>query len=547
MNTRHPFRGRVEVAEYHDTGIQDYQGHPLIECLPPILEDEEAIRMIKNIRKFNPDERLLSPSKRRHCIERLRSFVVPLSYHIDLQQDISELIRQGYVSRNLRTNDDIRRMRNVMMGFKNEAIANLEKKRFFVPAATSSGIAVIGISGAGKTTGINRVLNLYPQIIIHPEYEEKQLVWVKVDCPVTGTVKQLCLGLIKEMGDLFGEVHYENYARYRTDELIVLLASLAMRYHLGVLVIDEIQYLNEARSGGAALMLNFFNTLINTIGVPVVLIGTPKAKDIFAKEFRNTKRVTNQGSIYWDRLQMDSTDWTIFLSQLWKHQWTQIEVELTEEFNRIMYEESQGIPDVAVKIYIESQKKAIEEGEKLTPSIISSVAQKQFKILQPALNALRSGKKRDLIRFLDIFLSDSPKRVISLSDKKEFEKQFSMDLDTLLSEQEEENDLDEIVTWLMDAGITEDVARKVAEKSKCEDKDKWRAASFQEAILPTKNEQNDKVNAVRPQKREKKQVRQVGLVSVLNKHKKKKATSTSYDILKEAGYIQDPFNFLKLE
>ena len=43
---------------------------------------------------------------------------------------------------------------------------------------------------------------------------------------------------------------------------------------LGLLVIDEIQHLNQAKSGGAEKMLNFFLQLMNTLGLPVVLIGT---------------------------------------------------------------------------------------------------------------------------------------------------------------------------------------------------------------------------------------------------------------------------------
>ncbi|MDP1511872.1 ATP-binding protein [Paenibacillus ottowii] len=547
MTVKHPIRGRVEVAEYRDTGIPDYNGHPLIEALPCIMEDADVIRKIKNIKKFNPEERMMSPSKRRHCIERLRSFVIPLSHHIELQQDFSEMIRQGYLSRNINTTDYIRRLRSLMLGFKDPEIAELEKEHLFVPAPTSSGLAIIGISGAGKTTAINRILSLYPQVIMHPKYEEKQLVWLKVDCPVTGTVKQLCLGVIKEVGELFGDMNYELYSRYRTDQLIPVLASMAMRYHLGVLVIDEIQYLSEAKSGGATLMLNFFNSLINMIGIPVILIGTPKAKSLFSQEFRNIKRVTNQGSIYWDRLKKEDSDWILFLSQLWKHQWTQHEVEMTQELNNVMYEESQGIPDLIVKIFIESQKRAIETEERLTSSLIHSVAQNQFKILQPALDALRSGKKEEMLRFLDIFLSDSPKEILTNVDRTELKRNFGLDVDQLLDENQQEDEMNEIVIWLMDAGVTEEAARKAAGKHKTEDKTLWKRLAFQEAhsaivdvaeAIPSssnrkKTEKNRKLN---------------GLITHINKETvKKKNKQTNYAILKAAGYIQDPFKFLQLE
>ncbi len=58
------------------------------------------------------------------------------------------------------------------------------------------------------------------------------------------------------------------------------MSLTAANHCIGVLVIDEIQRLSQARSGGAERMLNFFVQLINTIGVPVVLIGTYKARSL---------------------------------------------------------------------------------------------------------------------------------------------------------------------------------------------------------------------------------------------------------------------------
>lgn len=49
------------------------------------------------------------------------------------------------------------------------------------------------------------------------------------------------------------------------------MALVAANHHLGVLVIDEIQRLNLAKSGGAEKMLNFFTQLVNSVGVPVVI------------------------------------------------------------------------------------------------------------------------------------------------------------------------------------------------------------------------------------------------------------------------------------
>ncbi|NFG58436.1 hypothetical protein FC778_06910 [Clostridium botulinum] len=62
-------------------------------------------------------------------------------------------------------------------------------------------------------------------------------------------------------------------------------------------------------------MLNYFVTLINTIGVCVILVGTPKALEILESEFRQARRGSGQGDIIWDRLKKDE-QFTLLLEGL---------------------------------------------------------------------------------------------------------------------------------------------------------------------------------------------------------------------------------------
>lgn len=545
MKVRKPLRGRMEFAAYKDTGIADYKGFPMIEALPEILDVMEAAKKIKVLKKFNPEELQLSASKRKHCVERLSTFVIPLNKHLEVEQKLSIFIRQGYLSRNITNADHVRRMRNAMLSFEKPEIAELERKTYNVPLPTSSGLGIIGISGAGKSTGISRILDIYPQIIIHEQYVERQLVWMKIDCPVTGTIKQLCLNFIQEIGDLMGGLDYNNYSDYKTDELIRVMSSLALDHHLGVLVIDEIQYLHEVKSGGAAIMLNFFNTLINTIGVPIVLIGTPKARHLFTKEFRNIKRITAQGSVDWDRLKKEDKDWKTLLKYIWDHQWTLEKAELTPEIENVLYFESQGIPDLVIKIFKESQKRVIGGDELITPSVIHSVAQDQFQLLQPPLNALRSGKKNEMLKYLDIFMSYDPATFITNEDKQVYAVTCGVDLEEVLYEQGQGEQLQEIIHWLMDADFPEDVARSVATETKVADINHWKREAFQAAFAYKSNEKMSVTNerSNKPKKKTKSQrlnskYKPNGLLAVLISKEKEK-NATLYHLIKKAGYVQD--------
>lgn len=541
MNIRKPLRGRIEFAEYKESDIEDYKGFPLIEALPEILDEKGAAKKIKIFQKFNPDERALSASKRKHCVERLATFIVPLNKHIDVEQKMSIFIRKGYLSRNITNADNVRRMRYAMMHFQRPDIAELEKEKFNIPLPTSSGLGIIGLSGAGKSSGISRILNIYPQIIIHEKYQLKQLVWMKIDCPVTGTIKQLCLNFIHEISELMGGIDYKDYEAYKTDELIRVMSSQALQHNLGVLVIDEIQYLHEVKSGGAAIMLNFFNTLINTIGVPIVLIGTPKARHLFTKEFRNIKRITDQGSVDWDRLKQDDGDWKTLLNYIWNHQWTLHKAELTSELEEAIYYESQGIPDLVIKIFKESQKRVIGNGELITKSVIHSVAKDQFHLLQPALEALRSGKKNEMLKYLDIFMSYEPSQAITQEDKVSYSREYGTDFEEVLNEQIQGQQLDEIINWLMSADFTEEVARGAAIETKQTDLNHWKRNAFQIASTYQVEDSSileKPINTVAVAPGKKTGNKTSGLLKVIDAKEKNKS-ATFYQLIKETGYVQD--------
>ncbi|MBN0802868.1 TniB family NTP-binding protein, partial [Pseudomonas aeruginosa] len=115
-----------------------------------------------------------------------------------------------------------------------------------------------------------------------------------------------------------------------TKRLLASMCQVANLHALGVLIIDEVQNLNEARSGGAEKMHNFFVSLVNTIGVPIIQVGTHRASKFFQRTFRAARRVSGLGSIRWDRLPRDE-HWKRLLKRLWKYQWLRNAAPLDDE------------------------------------------------------------------------------------------------------------------------------------------------------------------------------------------------------------------------
>lgn len=393
-------------AVYREQVVKDYRDNPLIEALPDIYTKEEVIDKLAYYPPFNEEERNLDGHYRYHLIQRLFQYFQPLNIHIDLESRVSRMIRQGYLARNPIRPQYADKLKSGYQMIKNQ---NMELTSREVFRTTSYGFTIVGASGMGKTTAVNRILSMMPQVIVHSQYKGinfslYQLVWLKLDCPHDGSLKGLCVDFFMKVDSLLGTNYLKKFAngRLSVNTMLPVIAQIARNCSLGVLIIDEIQHLSSARSGGSEKMLNFFVTLINTIGVPVILIGTNKAMSVLQSEFRQARRGSGQGDMMWERMNQDEA-WEILIDGMWDYQWVKKPAPLTEEIEDIFYEESQGITDIAIKLYVMAQIRAIATGkEEITPNLIKYVAKENLKLVRPMLDALRTNNVNKIIEFGDI-------------------------------------------------------------------------------------------------------------------------------------------------
>ena len=393
------------VAEYREQDVVDYRFNPFIEALPPILSQEEVIDHLAIYPPLDPKERQLKTHIRFHLVQRLFQYFQPLGVHIDLENRISRLIRQGYVYRNPIQSGFLEQIDGAQEWMRSRHVEASGNQGF----RSQSALTIIGPSGLGKSTAISRILSLYPQVVVHSEYQgipfsAYQISWLKVDCPHDGSIKGLTIDFFRNVDLLLGTRYYRQYgsARYPISALQPAMSQISRTYGLGLLVIDEIQHLSTAKSQGAEKMLNYFVTLVNTIGIPVVLIGTNKAAGVLQSQFRQARRGSGQGDMVWERMKQDAS-WDLLIEGLWDYQWVQKPVTLTPELSAELYDLSQGIVDIAVKIFAMAQIRAMSSGkETLSASLFRQVANEQLRLVQPMLSSLRSGNVRELAKYEDI-------------------------------------------------------------------------------------------------------------------------------------------------
>ncbi|MDQ0888525.1 hypothetical protein QFZ81_003613 [Paenibacillus sp. V4I9] len=475
-------RGGDVVASYRRAKIAKYRDNPLIEALQPIHDVPVVIKKLTKKVSFHERDRSKNPTLRLHCIYDLPRLVQPLENHLRIEQSLSILIRDGYVDRNPLTVNGVR--------LRNEAADNVAKamEAFEQSKKTSQtvsfdnksyktsggGLSIIGVSGMGKTTAINNILmTMYPaQVIRHGQYKGRninstQIVWLKLECPPKGSIKALCLNFFQVLKDLVGDEHYDKFIIKGTvEQMIPVMAQMCATYMIGVLIIDEIQHLS-GNTDVEEHMLNFFVTLKNMLGIPVVLIGTNKAWEMLSKEFRQLRRACEHfGVVFWERMEFRPLDapsdsaagieWKIFLTALWKYQWTRNPIEIDDLLNHAMYEYSQGVTDIAIKLFMVAQWRAINhETEYLTPQIIRDVIDNELCALKPVLLALKLNDYAKLESLKDIYIKDL--KIDKFFDKALSElakKQFTTANAETDSKSKDKVDIAyEATKWLMEAQV----------------------------------------------------------------------------------------------
>ncbi len=545
-------------ATYTPSEIALYKHNPFIEALPPVMTPERVSKLLTRRPAYDKSEREKPYYDRFEMVQSISHFFEPFPRHLELEATFSRMIRNGYMPRNPISSEWIKQLRS---GFPNidwgSGIPG------YLPGIRSNavGFSIIGNSGVGKSTSVESVLSLFPQVIVHSHYNghifnQTQLVWLKLDCPHDGSLKGLCLNFFQDIDHLMKTRYYKSNINRRTiNELLPDMANLAANVGLGALVIDEIQRLKDVKKNEIPMqMLNFFVRLSDNIGVPVVLIGNFKALPLLTRELSIARRNEGQGGLLWWNEDNDE-DWDRFIETLWKYQWTNVESPLTPELKNIIYEKSVGIVDLAIKLYQLAQWEVINsDDERITPKTIDFVARERLKLSHSILEAIRN---RDIERLkkipdLDIseeqlnkfFLQTKGKATLTGTLKTVRNQQKNLDY---ADETDDENPTYRIAKWLLDGGFEVAIARDAAVEAikRCGPKQEFRevmesayeiAKMLYSLKAPAPQLQSKIPMQSKPEMKKKAIISPDDLRSIVSQGKVKGLSG--YESLKEAGFIK---------
>jgi hypothetical protein len=154
-------------------------------------------------------------------------------------------------------------------GYTNQITGSLEYLLSKPATSRAGGIVASGPAGAGKTMLANAIMRRYQDPTSTSRFA------ALITMTEAREAKQIYLRLL----DALGCPHGDRYTGEKRRELAVKLAREAS---LRLLVIDEIQDILIGTPRQQQLSLEVIKSLMNTLGVTILALGTPEAKYVMA-------------------------------------------------------------------------------------------------------------------------------------------------------------------------------------------------------------------------------------------------------------------------
>ena len=243
----------------------------------------------------------------------------------------------------------------------------------------SDSFTIVGCSGIGKSSAINRAIDLITEngVIETQNPYTKIIPCVVVQCPFDCSTKGLLLEILRKVDEILGSNYYSKSLKGKitTDMLIGTVSQISLN-HIGMIIVDEIQ--NVANSKNGTSLVGMLTQLINNSGISICMVGTPESTVFFEQAMQLARRSLG---LHYSTLEYNQYFYD-FCKTLYSYQYTKNKTEITDSIVQWLYEHSGGIISVVVSLIHDAQEIAILNGiEQLNIVTLNEAYKKRLSML----------------------------------------------------------------------------------------------------------------------------------------------------------------------
>ena len=345
----------------------------IVSQLNPYYSGEELLNKLTVLPEYN--YKAVTLPERMTALLDIYKIFIPNSMTVDIYNRLylallNSLDKKNQLFETSLTNDNFRTIKGY--------------KRYGIIGGIES-FKITGTAGLGKTSNIHRCADVIAEnIILKSDDPYKEIIPILfVECVADGSFKSLLYSILQEVDAKLG-TSYFIANKHVTTTVDVLLAAVSnvLINHVALLVIDEIERVaNDSKRGET--LINYLTQLVNQSNVAICFVGNESANRYFTtKEYmsRRTIGVSIQKMGYDENFYM-------FLSTLFKYQYTKERVELTPELARTIYKLTNGAPSMIVSLFVETQRSVILNGtEKMYSKAFEMTFRASFTNMLPYLD-----------------------------------------------------------------------------------------------------------------------------------------------------------------
>ena len=319
----------------------------ILSQLSPMKNGKELLDQMTVLPPYDPKIREQSSTVRLMALSDLYNIYIPSSMSVEIYSKLylallRSLQKKEGITAQIQRNENHKRI--------------IQRESNSILGGADS-FTLIGCSGIGKSTAINRAIDIITEKKLLENAYTKIIPCLIVQCPFDCSAKGLLLEILRKVDTFLNSDYYLKAMKNRvtTDTLLGNVAQIALN-HIALLIVDEIQNVVGHKNGKS--LVSLLTQLINSSGISIAMVGTPECALFFEQAMHLARRSLglHYGAVEYDQFFYD------FCATLFRYQYTQQKTDISDSIAQWLYDHSNGIISVVVSLIHDAQEIAILNG-----------------------------------------------------------------------------------------------------------------------------------------------------------------------------------------